>query len=348
MNVLFRTDASGSLGTGHLARCLVLADAIARCGGTCHFLVRNRNAVADRLLNDSPHSVFSLDLPDACDSMEDVQRCIHYVQGMSSMVDWLVVDHYGLDAQWEGVARKMSPSLLVIDDLANRPHDCDVLVDPGPSRQAVEYARWLRDERTHLLLGPQYALLKPSFATHHDTAPLWPEVRRAHVFFGGGSAVGWLPACVAMLMDAEPALEVFAVGFCNEQAMLRLGERHGKRLTWSRHEADMVQHYARCSVAIGSPGTATWERACIGLPSALMATAQNQVPILEQLDQQGLCRYLGPAWQWDTPLLASRIHAFLQDDASRASMRALGVSAVDGRGVERIVQRLHARGEVDA
>jgi UDP-2,4-diacetamido-2,4,6-trideoxy-beta-L-altropyranose hydrolase len=131
-------------------------------------------------------------------------------------------------------------------------------------------------------------------------------------------------------------------------AMRRLEARHGRRLTWSRHEADMAPNYSRCSVAVGSPGTATWERACIGLPSALIATASNQVPILEQLDQQGLCRYLGPAWEWHMPALTDQLRAFLQDSASLAAMRELGTSSVDGRGAERIVKRLLDPGARDA
>lgn len=347
MNVFFRTDASDHIGTGHLTRCLVLADAIANQGGTCHFLIRQQNAVSRRLLDGHPHCVFSLDLPDVCDALEDVRRCIQYARGVPAAADWLVVDHYGLDAQWEHAARALSPFILVIDDLADRAHDCDVLVDPGLGRQAGDYAPWLSGP-ADLLLGPRYAILKPLFTLHHGLAPLWPDVRRAHVFFGGGSAAGWMPDCVGMLMDAESALEVFAVGICDEQAMFRLKERHRGRLKWARQVDNMARYYATCSVALGSPGTATWERACIGLPSALLATAPNQVPILEQLDRQGLCRFLGPAWEWNAPVLRSKVHDFLQDDASRATMRALGISAVDGRGVERLLQRLHARGEGNA
>lgn len=347
MNVFFRADASESIGTGHLMRCLVLADAVASQGGHSHVIVRNWNTVSRRILDNTPHGVSSLDLPDNCDALEDARRCLQVLQARNGTIDWLVVDHYGLDARWERLAGSTATALLVIDDLADRPHDCDALVDPGLGRQASAYAAWL-PAHAQTLLGSSYAILKPAYARHHDSAPRWPQTRRAHVFFGGGSSSAWLPACVEALMDAEPALEVFAVGICNDAAMQRLEARHGRRLTWSRHETDMAVHYARCSVAVGSPGTATWERACIGLPSALMATASNQVPILEQLDRQGLCRYLGPAWEWHTPRLTNQLRAFLKDSASLATMRALGTASVDGRGAERIVQRLRDPGELNA
>jgi len=339
VNVIFRTDASEGIGTGHLIRCLVLADALARQGGTCHFLLRQQNAVWRRILDGRPYPVGVLDLPQDIDPLEDAHRSLRCAQGWPA-ADWLVVDHYGLDARWERAARALCPNLLALDDLADRPHDCDVLVDPGLGRHASDYSA-LVPPSTNLLLGPSFAILKPAFALHHGRAPLWPAVRRAHVFFGGGSAAAWLPDCVGLLMDLDRALEVFAVGFCDEQAMSMLQERHGKRLTWARQVDDMAAGYACCSLALGSPGTATWERACIGLPSAILATAPNQVPILEQLDRLGLCRFLGSARDWDTPALTSAIRDFLHDDSARAAMRALGVSTVDGRGVERLLQHLH-------
>lgn len=347
MNVFFRTDASDHIGAGHLTRCLVLADAIAGQGGTCHFLVRHQNAVSRRLLDGRSHTVFSLDLPEDCDPAEDARRCVGYARSVATPVDWWVVDHYGLDAQWERVARSLSSSILVVDDLADRAHDCDVLVDPGLGRQASDYARWVSGP-ADLLLGSRYAMLKPAFALNHGRAPLWPEVRRAHVFFGGGSAAEWMPECIDIMMDVEPDLDVSAVGICSEQAMDRLMERHGSRLDWVRQVDDMARHYATCSVALGSPGTATWERACIGLPSAVLATAPNQIPILEGLDRLGLCRFLGPAWELKVPELRSRIRDFLQDDAARAAMRNFGLSAVDGRGVERLLRRLQGSGRDDA
>lgn len=347
MHVVFRADASESLGSGHLKRCLLLADAILESGGRCSFIVRNRNIVSERLLKHCVHNVFFLDLSEMADQVEDANQCIQCMHNMLHAIDWLIVDHYGLDIRWEAAARAMSRFLLVIDDLANRTHDCDVLVDPGFGRHEEDYAHWLTPN-VNRLLGSQYAIVHPSFANFHASAPVWPEVRRVHIFFGGGASVKWLTSCVELIMEVEPDIEVFALGFCDEQVIARLQERYGDRLEWSRYEEDMVKHYSRCSLAIGSPGTATWERACVGIPSAILATAENQIPILIQLDQLGLCRYLGPAWQWNLQELAGKIRAFFQDDVSRSYMRATGLSAVDGKGVERIVLNLFKKTQNDA
>jgi UDP-2,4-diacetamido-2,4,6-trideoxy-beta-L-altropyranose hydrolase len=334
MRVDFRVDASEVLGAGHLVRCLVLADAVAARGGRSRLFLRDLNPYAGRILSRSAHEVIALgstDMPWRTD--QDVP-------------DWLVVDHYGLDAGWERRARVGSSRVLVIDDLADRPHDCDLLVDPGLGRRAEDYAPWV-DRRTQLLLGSQYAILKPVFAAFHGAAPVWPAVRRVHVFFGGGSPVSWLPAHVGAVLDALPAVRVMAIGFGEESAMSRLLAQHGERLQWRSHVEEMAIEYAGCDVAIGSPGTATWERACVGLPSGLVATARNQVPILRGLEHQGLCRFLGPAWEFEAQTFQQRVQTWIQDEDALRAMRALGVASVDGRGAQRIVEALFARGGGD-
>jgi UDP-2,4-diacetamido-2,4,6-trideoxy-beta-L-altropyranose hydrolase len=334
MRVHFRVDASEALGAGHLARCLVVADALAARGGRCRLFLREINPYVERILGQTGHEV---------DALGDAEALGPNLQ---ERADWLVVDHYGLDASWERKARVSARRILVIDDLADRPHDCDLLVDPGLGRRAEDYAPWV-GRRTELLLGTRYAILKPVYAAFHGAAPVWPAARRAHVFFGGGSPATWLPAHVGAVLEALPAVSVTAIGQGDEAAMRRLVELHGARLQWRSHVDDMASEYARCDVAIGSPGTATWERACVGLPSGLVATARNQVPILRGLEHQGLCRFLGPAWEFEAQTFQQRVQTWIQDADALRAMRALGVASVDGRGAQRIVEALFARGGGD-
>lgn len=343
MRIHFRVDASEALGAGHLVRCLVLADAMAARGGRCRFFLRDINPYVERILNNTAHEVCALEIDEAGGAPADAEALGRKVEAVA---DLLVVDHYGLDAGWERIARAGARRILVIDDLADRPHDCDLLVDPGLGRRAEDYAP-LMGRRTEMLMGTRYAILKPTYAGFHGAAPVWPAARRAHVFFGGGSPATWLPAYVGAMLEAVPALSVSAVGLGDEDAMRRLAEVHGARLQWRRHVDDMAGEYARCDVAIGSPGTATWERACIGLPSGLVATARNQVPILRGLERQGFCRYLGAAWEFDAPEFVQLVQAWIQDQAALAATRALGVASVDGLGAQRIVQKLFAEGGGD-
>lgn len=340
MQVVFRTDASEALGAGHLVRCLVLADAIADGGGVSCFLVRDRNSVSERVLNNCKHEVQYLDLPETCSIQADVNES---AKRISSRVDWLVTDHYELDIRWEKVMRAHAKRLLAIDDLADRSHDCDLLVDPGLGRKKQDYES-LVPRHTQLLLGTDYAILNSLFLKQHDSAPMWPAIRRVHVFFGGGSASWWLPEHIQAILDVDPTLEVSAVGHADEQTMDNLAALYGARLQWCRYVQNMASHFSQCDVAIGSPGTATWERACVGLPSGLVATAKNQIPLLKALEKQGFCRFLGLAWDFDSTSFAARVNEFLGNSSALAAMRSLGVAAVDGGGGKRIVRQMFIAG----
>lgn len=336
MQVVLRTDATEMMGTGHLSRCLVLADAIKKSGGSCQFILGERNPTVARLLSYARYEVSFLGIDQGSTIEEDALATIGL---LPPALEWLVVDHYGLDSRWEALMRPHVNCLLAIDDLANRTHDCNILVDPGYGRSEQDYAGLLPD-RTQLLLGTRFAIMKDSFSERHNTAPRWPDVRRAHVYFGGGCSPDWLPRYVKILMETNHSLTVMAVGRANSRAMNFLLNQWVDRLTWHESVDDMAETLSSCDIAIGSPGTATWERACIGLPAGLLATNLNQVSILENLDRQGFCRFLGPAWLEDATLFTSGLKHFLSDSAALTAMRSLGVEAVDGRGIHRIVERM--------
>lgn len=340
MKVFFRVDASETVGFGHMVRCLVLADAIAARGGECIFLLRDVSHRAAHLLENTEHAICNLGLASSATPTEDAQAS---TQAIQTAADWIVVDHYGLDACWESVVRAKTKRLLAIDDLADRPHDCDVLVDPGFGRQPTDYSDLLK-RQSMVLLGTKYALLRQEFAQFHNTAPSWPTICRAHVFFGGGDST-WLPKYVGVMLRAAPALNIFAVGAADETAMTELLKAYGHRLTWRPYVVDMALSYSECDIAIGSPGTATWERACVGLPAGVVATARNQVPILRNLEQQGFCRYLGEAWALDESEFAQGFQSFLNDRSELSAMRSVGIAAVDGRGVQRIAEIVLSNGD---
>lgn len=337
MRMVIRTDASDSIGAGHFTRCLALADRVAALGGHVRFLASQAHPVITEALAESAHALLLLNLPEGASPEDDAQAS---ARALDSECDWLVVDHYGLDDRWETSLRKRARNVLVIDDLADRCHDCDILVDPGYARDAANYAG-LVPPSAELLLGTRFALLKHTFATHHDTARLRSERWRIHVFFGSGSAaVQWLAQYCAWLLDALPDIQVCAVGRGNRKAMQALGRRHTARLDWQVQVDDMAAHMATCDVAVGGPGSATWERACVGLASALVATSANQVSVLRALDDARFCRYLGSVWDLDAARFTAGVAGFLYDRDAVADMRARGAAAVDGRGVDRIARRL--------
>jgi UDP-2,4-diacetamido-2,4,6-trideoxy-beta-L-altropyranose hydrolase len=337
MRMAIRVDVSELAGAGHFTRCLALADQFSAAGGRVMFLTQKAVPLVTGALANRPHELRVLDLPQSASQEDDAWAS---VGALDACCDWLVVDHYGLDHRWESALRAHERRLLVIDDLADRGHACDVLVDPGFAREAAAYDG-LVPPHAQLLLGSRYALLKPGFARDHDSAPPWPQRRRVHVFFGSGAtAFNWLAPYSERLLEGLPNIEVHALGRGDMHAMIDLRRRFADRFDWQEQVDDMAAHMAGCSVAVGAPGSATWERACVGLPSALVATSDNQIGILQQLDRANFCRYLGTAWQLGADAFIAGVVAFLSDEPRLRELRACGVTAVDGRGTERIVGHL--------
>ena len=342
MRLMIRTDVSDSIGAGHFMRCLALADRAAALGGRTTFLAHQAHPVIAQALTGCAHALVVMNVPEGASPEEDAQAS---ARALGTQCDWLVVDHYGLDNRWESSLRGHVPRVMVIDDLADRRHDCDILVDPGYGRELADYAD-LVPPTADLLLGTRFALLKSTFAERHDAAPLYVEHPRVHVFFGSGAAAErWLAQYCEWLLAAFPGMCLCAVGRGNPQAMHALRQRYGQRLDWRAQVDDMAAHMADCDVAIGGPGSATWERACVGLPLALVATAENQVPVLRSLDSARFCRFLGSAWDLDAQRFATGVADFLADKSALSDMRARGVAAVDGRGADRVLRHLADRGD---
>jgi len=145
-----------------------------------------------------------------------------------------------------------------------------------------------------------------------------------------------LPLLCSALLDVDPKLIAVAAGAADPGAMSALSTAFPGRIEWQPHVADMAAHMAACSVAVGSPGGATWERACLGLPSALLATSPNQQPVLRTLAALGLCADLGLVGALSPATLKSALQSFLGEVGRLDEMRERMLRAVDGLGSTRV------------
>jgi UDP-2,4-diacetamido-2,4,6-trideoxy-beta-L-altropyranose hydrolase len=216
MNIAFRIDATHQIGTGHFMRCLTLADELNKQGAQLRFVSRNllghlramleakgielvllTNTASSAQIDDLAHSAW-LGVSQAHDAQETVQALSDQVW------DWLIVDHYALDARWERAVRETATQLMVIDDLADRQHDCDMLLDQNFYTDM--HTRYLGKVPAHcqLLLGPRYALLREEFRTlHEQIKPRTGEVKRLLVFFGGIDADNYTGLAIKALADMD-------------------------------------------------------------------------------------------------------------------------------------------------
>lgn len=314
-SILFRCDASLSIGSGHVMRCRTLARELQRRGAAVTFLCRRQPGELIALLEQEFRVLALPEQPLAasdglegrelygawlgCSQATDAAQCLEALAraGITS-ASWLVTDHYGLDASWEAqLLAGLAPKLLVIDDLADRPHQADLLLDQNFFGEATEQRyQGLVPPQCRQLLGPHYALLGPEYAQLHPLVPPRTELRRVLVFFGGVDPANLTGRALEALLD--PALADLAVDVVlgrqspHRQVVEELVARR-PHTTLHGPLPSLAGLIARADLAIGAGGATTWERACLGLPSLVVAIAANQLPFAQALDQAGHLQLLG-------------------------------------------------------
>lgn len=315
--VAFRVDASLEIGTGHVMRCLTLAEALAGQGAECHFFCREHpghliEAIeargfaahrlpevnqedADRANNARPAHAHWL----GATWEEDASACAPLLEQLAP--DWLVVDHYALDARWEAVVLPEQTRLLVIDDLADRPHRAHLLLDQNLGRAAQDYAA-LVPMVCRVLAGPRFALLRPEFAELRENSLARrrqkPRLKRMLISLGGvdkdnatGQVLDALKSC-NLPKDLEITVVMGATAPWLDDV-----DATASRLPWITevvvNVSDMAHRMAEADLAIGAAGSTSWERCCLGLPTLMLVLAENQRPIAESLHDAGAAVTLG-------------------------------------------------------
>ena len=357
--ILIRCDASLLIGSGHVMRCRTLARELQRCGTEVCFLCRCQPGDLIGLLRQefrvlalpeqplaASEGLEGSDLYGAwlgCTQEQDAAECIDILAkaGING-ASWIVADHYGLDSRWEaqllaGLAGSdAAPKLLVVDDLADRSHQADLLLDQNFFGEATHQRyQELLQSQCRQLLGPNYALLGPEYAQLHQLVPPRTELRRVLVFFGGVDPDNLSGRALEALMD--PALADLAVDVVlgrqspHRQAVEELVALR-PHTTLHGPLPSLAGLIARADLAIGAGGATTWERACLCLPSLVVAIAANQLPFAETLDQDGYIRLLGVG----ANVTAAQIRSALLARMTEPNPQKAAPALTDGWGVLRL------------
>ncbi|UFJ42528.1 UDP-2,4-diacetamido-2,4,6-trideoxy-beta-L-altropyranose hydrolase [Brevibacillus humidisoli] len=338
MNVFFRVDASISIGTGHVMRCLSLAEELRARGASISFLCRKLTGDLCGQIEQKGFPVYRIS-----DGDSDVERSIAVLQRESAVVDWLIVDHYGLDAKWERRVRPYVKKLLVIDDLANRPHDCDLLLDQNIYEQME--SRYDQRVPPHCikLLGPRFALLRTEFREVRKQMRQRHELHRIFIFFGGSDPTNETRKALEAIQawhGKRLAVDVVVGGINPHKEQIRhfcASLPHAQYHCQIPHIAALM---ARADLAICAGGTVTWERFCLGLPAIVIAVAENQMALAQNTHQLGIDCYLGRS----ADVTPERIQLELSNLAENSSrlMQAgrRAIALVDGYGVSRVITHM--------
>lgn len=301
MRVVFRVDASLQIGSGHVMRCLTLADALRERGGECCFICREHPGHLLEVIRRRGFAVTALPTgaPDhqpggepeealpahsawlGCDWQTDARQTAEVLSSFEP--DWVIVDHYALDRRWEAAVQPHYQHLLVIDDLADRPHVCDLLLDQNLGREACDYAG-LVPGHCSVLAGPKYALLRPEFAALREYSLEHRQRTRLGkilITMGGVDQ----PNATGQVLDALKKCPLpddcsISVVMGLQAPWLEQVRAAAAEMPWSTEVSvnigDMAQRMADCDLAIGAAGSTSWERCCLGVPTLMVVLAENQ------------------------------------------------------------------------
>jgi len=354
LRVAMRADASTVMGAGHVSRCLTIAEAIVARGGRVRVLGRTMPQHLRAWIEASGHEFVALDGP-----AEPVSDLAHgawlgtsqaadardVVAALGDGVwDWMVVDHYALDARWQVAVRAAVPRMLAVDDLADRRQDVEVLLDQNLPGDPERYRPQV-PARCRLLLGPSYALVRESFRIARRTArPRSGAVTRVLVFVGGGDVDNYtsraILACRAAGIGPGQADVVIGAGHPAVQTVHTQCDEGGYRC--HVQTTDMARLMADADFAIGASGSASWERCALGLPTLTFATARNQKPILNGLVAQGAVIALPVGTPVTVDTLADVLRVARHSPEQVRAVSEAAWQLVDGAGTDRVCDAMEA------
>jgi len=348
MRVLIRADASPTIGSGHIARCLTLARVLRTQGSHVAFACRRLPghrldalqsegfetfALPDRYAGEDPEQAIESMLP----WQADIEALATQLEGQPEF-DWVIADHYGLDHHWQTAARRFAPRIAAVDDLATRSYNVDLLLNQNLSGLRENYQPLL-PAGCRTLLGPRFAMLREEFSA--PAIEIKPVARRVLVNFGGFDAARQTHHAMLALADFSE-LEVDFVAGADNPAWAEMQALAESRPNWRLHSfvSDFHRRMTEADLFIGAGGGTSWERAALGLPTICIAVSNNQQANGEVMAAAGAHVFMGAREQVSVEQLRDAVGFVVGNFYLRQSLAKRSRQLVDGRGALRVAVAL--------
>jgi len=357
MKTVFRVDSSLEIGTGHVQRCLTLATQLKLKQVEICFICRELPGNAIHLIENCGFNVFRLPYnPSILNELTELSAHkqwlgetlatditqVKIILDSINNVDLLVIDSYALDIEFEKELRKNTKKIMVIDDLADRVHDCDFLLDQNFCEEQSRY-KSLVASNSCILQGPKYALLRQEFLKARNKAKIRDgNINRVLVFFGG----------IDITNETEKALNALSIlNFSGDIDVVVGNANPHKTKIKAICDANLKYKY-HCQIdniaelmlladlSIGAGGSTTWERCCLGLPTLIIAVAANQVSIAEVGHKNGFLLYLGKAEELTSTDIADVITSLTSHRNTLKSISTKAFTLVDALGATRVCEQI--------
>ena len=356
-NVGFRVDSSFKIGQGHITRCQTLADELKKNGFRCYFFCRHINLEMKEMLIRKGHHVNLINNGDVgkdqknnlyaswlgCSQESDFKE---FAKKNNLRFQLFLIDHYSLDIRWEKMVKNHTEKLVVIDDLASRKHGCDYLINYNPITSLENHYRYSLNYNSHLLLGPQYAILKPEFSKLRPHILRKGNLRNILVFYGGSDPTRETFKVVRVLEKYFKSKcfwkRIFiVVGSMNKDAdKISLFCKKIPRTFFYTNIASMAELIKNSDVALCSGGIFTWERFCLGLPGYVTTIAENQIKAILDLASKGLVRYVGYYEDIKEQTIKEILLQIKNIEFSELGEIKKMMELVDGEGAKRVVNTI--------
>ena len=358
MHILIRTDASVQIGTGHIMRCLTLADELRGRGAEVVFVCREFAENLCGYIEEKGYVVYRLPVSDApeqgdqnivtglkhaawlgADWQIDARQVEEIIKELEFPPEWLVVDHYVLDERWERYLRPYVKKIMVIDDLADRAHDCDLLLDQNFYDNLESRYDGLVPSSCKKLLGPKYALLRPEFReARKNLRKRDGHVKRIMIFFGGSDPTDETSKAleaIRMLNRPDIAVDV-VVGSANPHKD-KINEVCAAmtNVDYYCQIENMAQLVVDADLAIGAVGVTALERLSLRLPALVLTIAENQEQVARDMAKFGALFNLGKFSDVASEDMVHELNRLFVDNVLLAVASDKAQNMVDGFGVQR-------------
>ncbi len=340
----FRVDSAHCMGVGHVMRCIALADGLSKNDWDCHFICKQHKGSIHKIIEQHGHGVSLLDIDSSFIGLSEYEGWVGSTQiddakaSLSSIkhaANLLIVDHYGLDEVWEKLVKPKVGLIIVIDDLANRAHACDILIDSKYGRLGDDYLDYI-DGSTVLLVGAQYCILRNEFPELIDLAKekrkKTKKIKTILINFGGTDPKGYSELAFDMITNNFSEIDIEIVIGSNHSCLEKFKRNKSRNIRVHIDTEVMASIILRCDFAIGSYGGSSWERCLLGLPSIGILSADNQKFIARSLHESGASKCINKEELFD------ELHAILNGDFSWWKIMSQNAFNIcDGKGVSRIL-----------
>lgn len=364
MLIVFRVDAALHIGSGHVMRCLTLADRLRILGYEIIFICREHEGHLNAVIRERDYDVFELPKHTIQSGFihpldqstwlgvsweEDAQETSAFLLSLNRRVDVLIIDHYGIEANWERALHAVCPIKFVIDDLADRMHDCQLLLDQNLGRKQTDYQA-LIPNNTHCFIGLNYALLREEFLIWREKSLLkrqHPQLKTILISMGGvdrenmtARILNGLNHCECLKDNSIEIDIIMGVSAPHIKTIQCLSSQLPLNINVHVNVNNMGELLSRADLVIGAAGSSAWERCALGVPTIQVVLAENQREIAHYLALKGASLTLEMDAYFEGQL-EKYLNHFYENPKALISFSQNAYALCDAKGAIRVAESIH-------